>query len=217
MGIITFFKKHEKLENICIKFNYVVAVIAFAIYFYREFLLFNNIVSFNEKFISYSAFYIPLVLNIIFAKNEKTRKTIVNILFLYYIMAAINVLYIDDIFGRHFFVDFYYAKTPIRNMNLNIFELLQPEMFWHNCANMILLFPAGCFAYYLYKPLRNPCLYAYIFIVTDICIEALQFVFAVGIFDVTDVITNVTGATIAYLICYISEKIYKEKKSQTLV
>jgi glycopeptide antibiotics resistance protein len=129
-------------------------------------------------------------------------------------MAALNVLFIDDIFGRHFFVDFYYAKEPVRNMILDFGSIFARDMLSHNIMNVMLLFPAGCFAYYLYKPLRNPFMFAYIFIVTDICIEALQFVFAIGVFDITDLITNLFGVALAYISCLIVDRFYRFKNKE---
>ena len=111
-------------------------------------------------------------------------------------------------------IDFYYATDPIRNLKFDVAELFSRKMFFHNVMNIILLFPAGCFSYYLYKPLRHPLLYAYIFIITDICIEAMQFVFAVGVFDICDIITNLAGVLIAYIICFIWDRLCRKKNNR---
>lgn len=200
-------KNEMEHKELAMAFLYVIAFVSCAIYIYKEFILFNNIVSIPEKFLFYSLFYLPLLCNIGLTENESTKRLIIHALFLFYVMAAINVLFIDDIFDRHFFIDFYYSDNPIRNMKFDFSELFSRKMFFHNVMNVILLFPAGCFSYYLYKLLRNPWLYTYIFVITDVCIEALQFVFAVGVFDVCDIITNLFGVFLAYVLASFIEKI----------
>lgn len=199
-------RENEQRRITTLFLNSCFALTIFIIYIYKEFLIVDNIVSFQEKFVFYCLFYVPLVFNAILTKSNVVKKITIGALFIFYVIAILNILFVDDIFGRHFFIDFYYAESPIRNINVDFSVLLRKDMIFHNLANVALLFPAGCFSYYLFKSLRNPFLYTYVFVVSDVCIEALQFVFAVGVFDLSDITTNLIGVALAYIVSFIADK-----------
>lgn len=81
----------------------------------------------------------------------------------------------------------------------------------HYFENMLLLMPAGYFSFKLFKSFRNPFLYFYVFGITDLCIECIQFVFAIGVFDINDLFMNMLGVTLTFIILKIYY-LFKEKK-----
>ena len=73
--------------------------------------------------------------------------------------------------------------------------------------NVIIFVPLGLYAGILFKRwiLGKLCLFVFL---TSFAIENLQYIFRIGAFDVTDIITNVSGGIIGWVIFKLIEKLF---------
>jgi glycopeptide antibiotics resistance protein len=73
-------------------------------------------------------------------------------------------------------------------------------------GNVILFIPFGFFLPFIWKQLRRFKTMATVILYSSLSIEALQLLFAIGSFDVDDVILNIIGSFIGYLLYSVSLK-----------
>ncbi len=83
--------------------------------------------------------------------------------------------------------------------------------------NVIIFIPLGIYAAILFKRwavAKN----VFLFFLTSLMVETLQFTFRLGAFDVTDIITNTLGGIIGLMTFKIIEKLFKNSmKAQKLI
>jgi len=73
--------------------------------------------------------------------------------------------------------------------------------------NVVIFVPLGIYAGVLFKR-WNFAKKLFIFFLVSLIVEALQFILAVGAFDITDIITNTSGGIIGLLIFKAIEKVF---------
>ncbi len=83
--------------------------------------------------------------------------------------------------------------------------------------NVVIFIPLGIYAGILFRK-RTIALKVFFFFLISLLLEALQFVFRFGIFDITDLMTNTCGGIIGYLLFVILEKSNKNfQKTQNQI
>ncbi len=83
--------------------------------------------------------------------------------------------------------------------------------------NVIVFFPAGVYVAMLFEQWRFAKKLLIVFLISFV-IEALQYLFAIGAFDITDLITNTSGGLIGIIIYFAIEKILSSSlKAQKLI
>ena len=151
-------------------------------------------------------------------KRETKRQPFIRFLFLAYILVLIWLL-----FGRSqgWTDDLSYRQMLVQNMNL--VPLLTIKNYWHvvrhgtnqallrHCiinlvGNVVLFIPVGYLPVRIWPKLRNFFLFLLSSLGMILAVEALQLFTLLGKFDVDDVILNMTGMLLGYLICIITRK-----------
>jgi len=83
--------------------------------------------------------------------------------------------------------------------------------------NVIIFIPLGIYTGVLFKrwPFKNN---VFFFFLVSLIFEALQFIFRIGAFDITDIITNTTGGIIGLMIFKVIEKLFNNNmKTQKFI
>ncbi|MBZ5858136.1 VanZ family protein [Flavihumibacter profundi] len=125
---------------------------------------------------------------------------------------ALSIIYLIALFWILLFklgVRFFYMGN--RNVNLIPFS----EFFNSKAKidvselilNIVVFVPLGIYAGVLFKG-RTFVKYLFIFFLSSLIVEGLQFILRVGIFDITDIITNTLGGIIGLMIFKAIEKIF---------
>ena len=81
---------------------------------------------------------------------------------------------------------------PIKNIILNMI------------GNVMLFVPFGYFVYVLFKPMRSLLLYFIFFLLVITGVEVIQYLWKVGSADIDDIILNMSGVLILYIILKIT-------------
>lgn len=81
---------------------------------------------------------------------------------------------------------------PIKNIILNM------------VGNVMLFMPFGYFMYILFKPMRSFLPYFFFFLLVIIGVEVIQYIWKVGSADIDDIILNMSGILVLYIILKIS-------------
>lgn len=145
--------------------------------------------------------------------NVNTSKQLTKLLFFTYLLILAWILLLK--LG----VQFSYMTT--RSVNLIPFKaptilnghVDKGEMI----LNVIVFFPAGVYVAMLFEQWRFAKQLLLVFLISFI-IEALQYLFAIGAFDITDLITNTSGGLIGIVIYFAIEKVFNNSlKAQKLV
>ena len=83
--------------------------------------------------------------------------------------------------------------------------------------NLIVFFPVGVYVAMLFTQWRFVKKLLFVLLISFI-IEALQYLFAIGAFDITDLITNTSGGLIGIIVYFAIEKILNSSlKAQKLI
>lgn len=83
--------------------------------------------------------------------------------------------------------------------------------------NVIIFMPLGIYTGVLFKrwPFKNN---VFFFVLVSLIFEALQFIFRIGAFDITDIITNTAGGIIGLMIFKVIEKLFNNNmKTQKFI
>lgn len=138
---------------------------------------------------------------------RKTFRIISFILFIIYLAILINVLFLDVRYGR---------VTGIKRYNLDFFKTIKNYIKYSDTntiminifGNILAFMPLGFFVPILIRQTRFFISIILISGVVSLLVEVLQYYFAVGSFDVDDIILNTFGGLIGYLIFIICYYIY---------
>lgn len=143
-------------------------------------------------------------------KSKEILKTIVKI------SLALYILLITWIIVFKFRIDITSLKY-IRSINLIPFKTNGAiNGMKETLVNLILFIPFGMYLEYLFKDKRK--LNIIIIILTSFCYEIMQYIFHIGVSDITDIIMNTLGGIIGILLIYMyfylinkikNNKIYK--------
>ena len=111
----------------------------------------------------------------------------------------------------------------MENRELNLVPFREPLMlndkivFGEMIMNVVIFVPLGIYAGMLFTRWsfgKN----LFFFFLTSLIVEALQFIFRVGAFDITDTITNALGGIIGLMIFKAIEKVFKNSvKAQKFI
>ncbi len=141
-------------------------------------------------------------------ENNKTNK-LTNVLFVIYLIALFWILLFK--LG----VRFSYMEN--RNVNLIPFGKIDVS---ETILNVVIFVPLGIYAGVLFKRwifVKKLLL----FFLISLMFEGLQFIFRIGAFDITDIITNILGGIIGSLIFEAIEKLFnnsvKSRKFITII
>ena len=151
-----------------------------------------------------------------YKKNNKPMKINLWIFFVLYVMLFITLTLFDGFYGRRGFTSIYWTKDLFRNymqnsMNLIPFKTIIGYMRFTNntsiriiitniVGNIIACMPFAFFLPLLFKRQNNLKLFTLTMILIVLIIELLQFITLSGSFDIDDLILNVLGAIILYMI-----------------
>ena len=101
-------------------------------------------------------------------------------------MSGVNISPLKTIF---LYYNAYTRHTlPIKNIILNMI------------GNVMLFMPFGYFVYVLFKPMRSFLPYFFFFLFMIIGVECIQYIWKVGSADIDDIILNMSGILILYII-----------------
>jgi len=138
-------------------------------------------------------------------ENNKTNK-LINVLFIIYLIALFWILLFK--FG----VRFSYMEN--RNVNLIPFAKIDVAEI---ILNVVFFVPLGIYAGVLFKRWGFVKKLFFFFLIS-LMFEGLQFIFRIGAFDITDIITNVLGGIIGSLIFEAIEKLFNNSvKAQKFI
>ena len=151
-----------------------------------------------------------------YKKNNKPMKINLWIFFVLYVMLFITLTLFDGFYGRRGFTSIYWTKDLFRNymqnsMNLIPFKTIIGYMRFTNntsiriiitniVGNIIACMPFAFFLPLLFKRQNNLKFFTLTMILIVLIIELLQFITLSGSFDIDDLILNVLGAIIFYMI-----------------
>ena len=128
-------------------------------------------------------------------ENNKPNK-LINVLFIIYLIALFWILLFK--FG----VRFSYMEN--RNVNLIPFDKIDVAEI---ILNVVIFIPLGIYAGVLFKRWGFVKKLFFFFLIS-LMFEGLQFIFKIGAFDITDIITNISGGIIGSLIFEAIEKLF---------
>jgi len=138
-------------------------------------------------------------------ENNKTNK-FTNVLFIIYLIVLFWILLFK--LG----VRFSYMQN--RNVNLIPFGKIDVS---ETILNVVIFVPLGIYAGVLFKRwgfVKK----LFFFFLTSLMFEGLQFIFRIGAFDITDIITNISGGIIGLSIFQAIEKLFNNSvKSQKFI
>jgi glycopeptide antibiotics resistance protein len=150
-------------------------------------------------------------MSIIYSKGFKTFSRIICfILFIIYLTILSNVLFFNYNYGR-VSGDKSYNLEPFKTINnyIKYRQYVSDAIVIRNILGNILAFmPMGFFIPLLSKKTRFFIKIIIISAITSLLVEVIQYKFAVGSFDVDDIILNTLGGFIGYICYKIAHSIY---------
>lgn len=101
-------------------------------------------------------------------------------------LSHVNIIPLKTIF---LYYNAYTRHTlPIKNIILNMI------------GNVMLFMPFGYFMYVLFKPMRSFLPYLFFFLLVIIGVEVIQYIWKVGSADIDDIILNMSGILVLYIV-----------------
>lgn len=136
------------------------------------------------------------------------------ILFLIYMAGMIYFLFVSDAFNRKAVPDVYrYNLVPFREISRCFYCLTHNNLRYfliNFCMNIVAFVPFGAVLPVIQERSRKWYVLLYQSVIIIIMVELLQLLSKVGIFDVDDMILNISGSMAGYIIFRISWKIWKK-------
>ncbi len=139
--------------------------------------------------------------------NNKREINITKILFLIYIFLLIWIILFKTSFSIYDFINL----SRIRKINLIPFyySTKVPFHLKEVIANILIFIPLGIYLKILGNSSKKVILYGFGF---SMLLELIQFILKLGVTDITDVITNLSGTTIGVIIYILLKKIFKNEE-----
>ena len=137
-------------------------------------------------------------------KDNNITNKVTTVLFIIYLIALFWILLFK--LGVRF--------SYMENRKVNLIPFGEPLIlngksdFGEIIMNVIIFVPLGIYAGILFKR-WNVGKKFFFFFLTSLIVEALQFIFRVGAFDITDTITNTLGGIVGLMIFKAIEKVFK--------
>lgn len=139
--------------------------------------------------------------------KEKKQQNLTMVLFTVYFCILIWIL----LFKMSFSFDELYRNRSINIIPFYGSVIVNGKIYLNEIINNILVFvPIGIYTCML-KPNWSIVKKVSVAFLTSLVIEVLQFVFAIGATDITDIIGNTLGGVIGIGIFYIFIKVFKDK------
>lgn len=157
-------------------------------------------------------------------KTIRKRRAIWLSIFIVYITLLIYFLFFSDTFGRQVaYEDYRYNLTPfaeIKRFYTRVRDTNYSMFFINIIGNVVLFIPFGFLFSFIYskggtKKCKTFIVTIFVSLVFCLAIETLQLVTRVGVFDVDDIMMNMTGTVIGYLIFLLLYCIVRKQKSET--
>lgn len=146
-------------------------------------------------------------------RNNNTANALTNILFIIYFFALLWILVFK--LGVRF--------SYMENRRVNLVPFNEPLIlngkinFGEMILNAVIFIPLGIYAGVLFRR-WNWGNKVFLFFLISLMCEGLQFIFRMGAFDVTDIITNTLGGIIGLLVLKSIEKVFKDNiKTQKFI
>lgn len=196
-------------------FLYIISLILFGIYIIYEFKTNVFISPFTRVFLLlatcfflyFGSFFKCLILN----KQDKNKIMIITnwIFFILYIILLVTLVLFDTMFGRNidniFITKISFNIIPFKSILEYIFSFVNHTknsniIITNLLGNLIAFTPFAFFLPLLINKFDNFKKLFVIILMIVISVETLQLITARGIFDIDDVILNVTGALVMYQI-----------------
>lgn len=141
-------------------------------------------------------------------KSAIFLKVRVGIMFLFYLIVVYQCVFGNSIFIRNHdisSVNVIPFKTILKYIVAwNNDEIVKSAIIYNILGNLILLMPLGFFVPYYFNKFQGFMYYFFAWLFCSMAIEVLQYIFHVGSFDIDDVILNISGASILYVVLRIS-------------
>ena len=121
-------------------------------------------------------------------KNKRRMFTILHSIAFRHVkvMSSVNISPLKTIFL--YYTAYTRHTLPIKNIILNMI------------GNVMLFMPFGYFIYVLVKPMRSFLPYFFFFLFMIIGVEVIQYIWKVGSADIDDIILNMSGVLILYIV-----------------
>ena len=140
-------------------------------------------------------------------KQKKTLRNVCLCLFIIYIVILIYFLLLSDLYGRpEGYENYRYNVVPFREIArfIQYYERMEPMDVLVNIAGNVLAFsPFGALIRWVRDRKTNVFIAVGYTFGFSLCIEVVQLITKVGVFDVDDLILNTLGGLIGYLGYYI--------------
>ena len=102
------------------------------------------------------------------------------------VISSVNISPLKTIFL--YYTTYTRHTLPIKNIILNMI------------GNVMLFMPFGYFVYVLFKPMRSFQPYFFFFLFMIVGVEVIQYIWKVGSADIDDIILNMSGVLILYIV-----------------
>lgn len=140
-------------------------------------------------------------------KQKKTLRNVCLCLFVIYIVILIYFLLLSDLYGRpEGYENYRYNVVPFREIArfIQYYDRMEPMDVLVNIAGNVLAFsPFGALIRWVRDRKTNVFVAVGYTFGFSLCIEVVQLITKVGVFDVDDLILNTLGGLIGYLGYYI--------------
>lgn len=152
-------------------------------------------------------------------KKKKKLRTICLLLFIIYCIAIVYFLIFSDLFGRgRGYDEMRYNLEPfleIRRFIVYRNYLRKTSVLLNLFGNVLAFVPFGMLIHFVRNRQTGFFAVLLLSVAFSLCIECVQLVTKLGVFDVDDIIMNTFGGCIGYLIYYILEKIYRKRRKKS--
>lgn len=154
-----------------------------------------------------------------FHLSEKQKNIVFLLIFIFSFLSYIDLVFDVTLFKyvplSDVFLQDRYHSQAINSIPFSDWHVDRSGMIRDVILNTILFFPFGFLLQMICK--RNKiCIYPIVIpLFVSVAIEVLQYIFSLGITDITDVISNTLGAILGSLSYLLFNTIFKEKKEKS--
>ncbi len=149
-------------------------------------------------------------------KNKDYVKVGLTIFFLVYIAIMCHILFFKNFSLIEIFSDRYYIRTlslvPFKTIKKYCINagFLNPLTILNIYGNIVIFIPFGIFISMLIKD-KSIKYYSFLTFITTLSIEIVQYIFALGITDIDDVLLNLIGGVFGILVYKLLYAILKDR------
>lgn len=208
---------------------YIIAFITTGMYFYAEFSQ-GNVISPTDRLFILGIICLLMFIASKILSSKKLMKFNIWFWFILYIILVTTLTLFDSYFNRNFwgfgylnkkmievYLNKYFNIIPFKTINNYIITYMHHNIsfnaiLYNIIGNLVAFTPCAFFMPMLFKKQNNFFIFLITMIIIVIVIEALQFLTLSGACDIDDLILNVGGASIMFLLLKIKPiRILKEK------